>query len=108
MASRVGLTARTVLVRGGSVSGAYSRLSRMLKKTGLDHQVSFKPFFVKSQLKNWLQIKIKERHEKPTCKRVRLEYEKCARLYHREMKRKVEFVMGQNDPLPISAILRLK
>jgi len=39
MASRVGLTARTVLVQRGSVMAAYSRLQRMMKKTGLDHQV---------------------------------------------------------------------
>jgi small subunit ribosomal protein S21 len=39
-------------------------------------------------------------YEKPTKKRERLAYEKCRRLYDREMKRKVEFVMKQNDPLP--------
>lgn len=90
MASRVGLTARTVLVHRGSVNSAYSKLSKIMRKTGLDHQ-----------------IKIRERNEKPTKKRVRLEYEKCARLYHREMKRKIDFVMQQNNPLPITAVMTL-
>ena len=40
MTSRIGLTARTVLVGGGSVDGAYAKLARIMKKTGIDKQVS--------------------------------------------------------------------
>lgn len=39
MASRIGLTARTVLVGGGTVDSAYLKLSRIMKKTGIDAQV---------------------------------------------------------------------
>lgn len=38
-ANRVGLTARTVLVDRVSVIAAYSKLTRLVKKTGLDQQV---------------------------------------------------------------------
>ncbi len=48
----------------------------------------------------YLQIKQRKYYEKPTKKRERLDYEKCNRLYNREMKKKVEFVMKQNKPLP--------
>lgn len=37
---------------------------------------------------------------KPTRRRVQREYVKCNRLYRREMKKKVQFVMSQNKPLP--------
>jgi len=39
-------------------------------------------------------------YEKPTKKRERLEYEKCFRIYNREMKKKIAFLMKQHDPLP--------
>ncbi len=48
----------------------------------------------------FVQIKQRKYYEKPTKKRERLDYEKCNRLYNREMKKKVEFVMKQNKPLP--------
>lgn len=47
-----------------------------------------------------VQIRQRRYYEKPTKKRERLEYEKCHRLYNREMSRKVNFVMKQHDPLP--------
>ena len=47
-----------------------------------------------------LQLKLKRYYEKPTKKRERLEYEKCYRIYNREMKKKIAFVMKQHDPLP--------
>ena len=39
-------------------------------------------------------------YEKPTKERERREYEKCLRIYNKEMKKKVEFVMKQHAPLP--------
>ena len=47
-----------------------------------------------------LQLKLKRYYEKPTKKRERLEYEKCYRIYNREMKKRIAFVMKQHDPLP--------
>lgn len=37
---RIGLTARTVLVRGSRVEGAYFDLTRVLKNSGIEAQVS--------------------------------------------------------------------
>lgn len=48
----------------------------------------------------FLQLSQKRFYEKPTKKRERLEYEKCNRLYNKEMRQKIEFVMKQHDPLP--------
>ena len=48
----------------------------------------------------YVQLRQRRYYEKPTKKRERLEYEKCHRLYNREMKSKVEFVMKQHPPLP--------
>lgn len=56
----------------------------------------------------YCQVRSKVRHEIPSKKRVRLEYEKCARVYHREMRGKIKFVMRQNDPIPASTVLGLK
>ncbi len=36
---RIGLTGRTVLVRGSRVEGAYFDLTRVLKNTGIEAQV---------------------------------------------------------------------
>ena len=57
------------------------------------------------KLHDWLyfthmQLSRRQFYEKPTEKRERLEYEKCNRLYNRQMKAKIHFVMKQHDPLP--------
>lgn len=39
MASRIGLTGRLVLVRGGNVSAALANVNRVMRNTGLEQQV---------------------------------------------------------------------
>lgn len=78
------LTARTVFVgRGKSVDSGMQSLARIMSGTGLTEK-----------------IKRNRYYEKPTKRRERLEYEKCNRLYNREMRRKIHFIMRQHDTLP--------
>ncbi|KAL5494005.1 hypothetical protein EMCRGX_G015273 [Ephydatia muelleri] len=77
------LTARTILVGRESVDSAYRAINKIMSNTGLSKHLSRLRYY-----------------EKPTKERERREYEKCLRIYNREMKKKVEFVMKQHAPLP--------
>ena len=57
-------------------------------------------FMIFSPPPHVLKLSQRRFYEKPTKKRERLEYEKCNRLYNKEMKRKIQFIMKQHDPLP--------
>ncbi|KAH9499979.1 28S ribosomal protein S21, mitochondrial [Bulinus truncatus] len=75
--------ARTVLVANNQIEPAYNILDRILKR---------EKFFI--------EVKRKERFEKPFLTRSRLAYERCRRIYDSEMKRKIAFVMRKNRPDP--------
>jgi small subunit ribosomal protein S21 len=83
MSRRFLATNRSVFVGKGSTDAAYKVLTSIMRNTGLVSKIARRRFY-----------------EKPTEKRERLEYEKCNRLYNKEMKRKIEFLMKQHDPLP--------
>jgi small subunit ribosomal protein S21 len=76
-------TGRTIIVGKNSVDYSFRLLENVMVNLGIIKHLHRKRYY-----------------EKPTKKRERMEYEKCLRVYNREMKKKVHFVMKQHKPLP--------
>jgi len=76
------LIPKTVIVNG-PVAAANAMLQNALKRDRIVEQYYANKYYIK-----------------PTRRRVQEEYIKCNRLYRREMKKTVKFVMSQHKPLP--------
>ncbi|XP_076611461.1 small ribosomal subunit protein bS21m [Chaetodon auriga] len=83
MSRHLRFIARTVMVRDGNVDAAYRTLNRILTQDGIIETVKNKRYF-----------------EKPCRERQRKNFEKCRRIYHMEMGRKIAFISrtSREDP----------
>ncbi|XP_051246167.1 28S ribosomal protein S21, mitochondrial [Dicentrarchus labrax] len=83
MSRHLRFVARTVMVENGDVEAAYRILQRLLTKEEIISTVLHKRYY-----------------EKPCRERQRLNFERCKRIYHMEMSRKIGFISKTNrvDP----------
>ncbi|XP_035537841.1 28S ribosomal protein S21, mitochondrial [Morone saxatilis] len=83
MSRHLRFIARTVMVQNGDVEAAYKTLNRLLTNEGIVDTVTRKRYY-----------------EKPCRERQRLNFERCRRIYHMEMAKKIGFISRTNrvDP----------
>ncbi|XP_028253160.1 28S ribosomal protein S21, mitochondrial-like [Parambassis ranga] len=83
MSRHLPFVARTVMVQNGKVDAALKTLTRFLTLDGINETVKRKRYF-----------------EKPCRERQRKSFEKCKRIYHMEMARKINFISRTNREDP--------
>ncbi|KAF7210940.1 small ribosomal subunit protein bS21m [Nothobranchius furzeri] len=83
MSRHLRFIARTVMVPDGNIDAAYKALNRVLTQDGIIDTVKRKRYY-----------------EKPCRERQRKNFERCRRIYHSEMARKLAFISktDREDP----------